>query len=162
MWIFGFLPDSAIEFMINALLIVGGLSTVISLVFLSPLLRAMPGMAGYHRLIQVVSISILGIGIYLKGGYQTEQTWKKRVALVEEKLRIAEAKSEVVNVIVQEKIVNKDRIIKERGEEIIKYLDREVIRIKEVEKFIEVCPIPVDIIRLHNSATVAPVEEVKK
>ena len=162
MWLFEFLPSSTIEFIINTLVIVGGLSTVISLTFLSPLLRMLPGVSGYYRLIQIISITVLGIGIYLKGSYQTEQTWKERVAKVEEKLKIAEAKSEVVNVVIQEKIVNKDRIIKERGEEIVKYLDREVIKIKEVEKFIEVCPIPADIIRLHNMATQEKTEGTKK
>lgn len=162
MWFLELLPSATSEFIINALLILGGLATVISFLFLSPLLRIAPSLTVHYKLIQIISLVVLCVGIYLKGGFNTEKVWRDRVADVERKLKIAEAKSETVNVVIQEKVVNKDRIIRERGEEIIKYLDREVIKIKEVEKFIEVCPIPVDIIKLHNEATKFTTSDDKK
>jgi hypothetical protein len=147
MWLLHMLPISIIEYIVNSILIIGITLTVLSFVFLSPILRLLPAIAGYYRLIQIISIVILCAGIYVKGGYSTEKMWRDRVQEMEEKLKIAEAKSEEVNDVIKEKIVYKNTIIKQKGDEIIKYIDREVIK-KE-----EVCPIPVDIIKLHNEAT---------
>ncbi len=153
MWLLHMLPISIIEYIVNSILIIGITFTVLSFVFLSPILRLLPAIAGYYRLIQIISIVILCAGIYVKGGYSTEKMWRDRVQEMEEKLKIAEAKSEEVNDVVKEKIVYKNTIIKQKGDEIIKYIDREVIKKEEVVKFLEVCPIPVDIIKLHNEAT---------
>jgi hypothetical protein len=116
------------------------------------MVRLIPAIAGYYKIIQIVSIIILCAGIYVKGGYSTEKIWRDKVEEVEKKLKIAEAKAEEVKVVIQEKVVYKNKIVREKADEIIRYVDREVVKKEEVVKFMEVCPIPVDIIKLHNEA----------
>jgi hypothetical protein len=71
---------------------------------------------------------------------------------MEEKVAAAEAKASEKNVQIEEKIVEKTKVVKEKGDEVIKYIDREVVKKEEVIKFVENCPIPKDIIDLHNKA----------
>jgi hypothetical protein len=65
-----------------------------------------------------------------------------------------------------QKIVEKTKVIREKGKDIIKYVDRwntkeiikevegpERIRTEEVIKYIENCPVPKEFIDLHNQAT---------
>jgi hypothetical protein len=68
------------------------------------------------------------------------------------KLAEAETKSSEKNVEIQEKIVEKTKVVREKGRDIIKYVDREVVKNQEVIKFIENCPIPKEIVDLHNQA----------
>ena len=68
---------------------------------------------------------------------------------------------------VQEKIVTQTKVIKEKGKDIIKYIDKwntkeiikevegpERIKREEVIKYIENCPVPKEIIDIHNDAAV--------
>jgi len=152
MWLLHMLPDTLLAYAVNSILFIGITLTVLSFIFLSPLLRLMPTMAGYYKILQIVSLLILCAGIYAKGGYSTEKIWREKVEEVEKKLKAAEIKAGEVKVVVQEKVVFKDRIVKTRAEEIIKYVDREVVKTEEVVKFLEVCPIPLEIIKIHNEA----------
>jgi hypothetical protein len=91
----------------------------------------------------------------LLGGHGIEMAWRERVAELEKKVQQAEAKSAQVNTVIQEKIVYKTKIIKQKE---IEYIDR----IKEVEKIIdakcEVDPVAIDIL---NRAAADPVKEAK-
>ena len=62
-------------------------------------------------------------------------------------------------------VVYKDKIIKEKGDEIVKYVDKivtkevlkevqgpERVKIEEVIKYVENCPVPQEIIDIHNQA----------
>lgn len=166
MWILHFLPDGLLSFIINGILVAGVISTVLSLFVINRLLMWFPALAGYYRLLQAASVAVLLLGVYLKGGYSTEMQWRERVAELEARVAQAETQSATANTVVQEKIVEKTKIIKERGQAIVKYIDRwntkevikevegpERIRREEVIKYIEQCPVPKEIIDLHNSAT---------
>ena len=71
---------------------------------------------------------------------------------MEAKVAQAEAKSANTNVEIQEKIVEKTKVIREKGRDIIQYIDKEVVKKEEVIKYIENCPVPKEIIDLHNQA----------
>ncbi len=121
-----------------------------------------PPLASYYRIAQVVSIIILLAGVYFKGGYSTEMIWRERVAEVEAKLKEAEAKSAEVNTVIETKIVNKVKEIKIQGDEVIKYVDREIV--KYDTKFIPggICEIPKEVIKAHNAAALnKPVGDIK-
>jgi hypothetical protein len=162
MWILHFLPDAFLAFIVNAVLIIGVVSTFISFVILNRLLMMFPPLANYYRIAQVVSIIILLAGVYFKGGYSTEMLWRERVAEVEAKLKEAEAKSAEVNTVIETKIVNRVKEIKVQGDEVIKYIDREIV--KYDTKFLpgEICEIPKEVISAHNAAALnKPVEGIK-
>ena len=166
MWILHFLPDGFLSFIINGILVVGFIATILTLFVINRLLLWFPAIAGYYRLIQAVSVAVFLLGVYLKGGYSTEMQWRERVAELEARVAQAESQSNTANTVVQEKIVEKTKVVRERGRDIVRYVDRwntkevikevegpERIRREEVIKYIEQCPVPKEIIDLHNAAT---------
>jgi hypothetical protein len=120
------------------------------------LLGMVPLVKKYKLSIQVVSLLILSFGLYLEGGLADNKIWEARVAEVKVKLAEAEAKSAKENVKIVERVVTKTQIVKERGADIIKYVDREVV--KYDTKFLPggICEIPKEFIKAHNDAAEAP------
>ena len=115
-------------------------------------LKFIPFISTYKLPIQVGSIVALIIGVYFQGVIANEEKWQKKIADLEKQVVEAENKSKETNLVVQEKLVTKTKVIKERGENIVSYIDREVVKKEEVIKYIEMCPVPKEIIDLHNQA----------
>ena len=144
MWILSILPDAAIHIIFG----LGILGTIAGFV-----LGFIPFVKTYQFAIQICSIIVLVFGVYLEGGLADYKEWELRVKEMEAKVAQAEAKSANTNVEIQEKIVEKTKVIREKGREVIKYIDKEVVKKEEVIKYIENCPVPKEIIDLHNQAT---------
>ncbi len=106
----------------------------------------------YKTPIQIASIALIVFATFMYGGSYNNDAWMAKVKEMEEKVAAAEAKASEKNVQIEEKIVEKTKVVKEKGDEVIKYIDREVVKKEEVIKFVENCPIPKDIIDLHNKA----------
>jgi uncharacterized membrane protein len=115
-------------------------------------LSFVPVINSYKFPIQIISILVLTLGVYLEGGLADTKIWKMKVLELEAKVKAAEANSQAVNVIVQEKLVTKTKVIKEKADTIVSYIDREVKVKEEVIKYVEHCPLPKDIIDVHNAA----------
>lgn len=144
MWIISFLP----EWVFHLMLAVGIAGTVAGFV-----LGFIPLISKYKLPIQICSLLILVLALYIEGGIANEQIWKARVNEVEAKLAKAEAKSQEENIKIVEKVVKKTEYIKTRGRDIITYIDKEVVKDKDVIKYIEQCPaIPQAILKAHNDA----------
>jgi hypothetical protein len=125
-----------------------------------------PFVKTYQFAIQICSIIVLVFGVYLEGGLADYKEWELRVKEMEAKVAQAEAQSANKNTEIQEKVVEKTKVIREKGRDIIKYVDRwntkevikevegpERIRREEVIKYIENCPVPKEMINIHNQAT---------
>lgn len=147
MWIFTVLPD----IFIHLILALGIIGTIAGF-----LLGMVPLVKKYKLIIQVISLLILSFGLYLEGGLADNKIWEARVAEVKVKLAEAEAKSAKENVKIVERVVTKTQVVKERGADIIKYVDREVV--KYDTKFLPggICEIPKEFIKAHNDAAEAP------
>ena len=143
MWILSILPDAAIHIIFG----LGILGTIAGFV-----LGFIPFVKTYQFAIQICSIVVLVFGVYLEGGLADYKEWELRVKEMETKVAKAEAESANKNVEIQEKIVEKTKVIREKGRDIIKYIDKEVIKKEEVIKYIENCPVPKEFIDLHNQA----------
>ena len=144
MWILSILPDAAIHIIFG----LGILGTIAGFV-----LGFIPFVKTYQFAIQVCSIIVLVFGVYLEGGLADYKEWELKVKEMEAKMAQAEAQSANKNVEIQEKIVEKTKVIREKGKDIVKYIDKEVVKKEEVIKYIENCPVPKEIIDLHNQAT---------
>jgi uncharacterized membrane protein (DUF106 family) len=144
MWILSILPDAAI----HLIFILGILGTIAGFV-----LGFIPFIKTYQFAIQICSIIVLVIGVYLEGGLADYKEWELRVKEMEAKVAQAEAQSANKNIEIQEKIVEKTKIIREKGRDVIKYIDKEIVKKEEIIKYIEICPVPKEIIDLHNQAT---------
>ena len=142
MWILHFLPDW-IYYLIIAIGLVGFLVTYL-LKFIP-----LPAIYMYKTPIQLVSLLLIAFGIYMAGAISNEQAWKDKVAKLEKEYADSQVKSEKVNTEIVTKYVTKREIIREKGEEQIRYIDREIV------KYNEVCKLPKEIITLHNDAAKA-------
>ena len=157
MWILHLLPDAFIEWIVNVILIAGALTTVAGF-----FVRFVPFVNQYRIPVQIAGILLLTIGVYFRGGYSTEMAWRERVREAEARVAAAERRSAETNIEIVTKLVTQTKVIHEQGQDIINYIDREVVRTQEVIKFVENCPIPSIIVSTHNAAALnQPIEKPK-
>jgi uncharacterized membrane protein len=146
MWMLSFVPDSLLIWIVNLILIAGAVGSFFAFFLLHRVVRWFPALAPYHLLFQIVSAVLLVAGIYFKGGYDTESSWREKLRVAEEKARIAEIQAVEANNKIQTKIVEKVKVVKENT---VVYRDR----IKEVEKLIDKeCKVAPEAIDIHNAA----------
>ena len=141
MWILQFLPN----WIFYLLLFVGVGGYILS----NTLLKLLP----YSDVIKISSIFGIIFGIFMIGAVHDNDAWLQRVSELEKKVLELETKSAEANTKLVQKVLVKKQIIKERGDDIIKYIDREVIKDNEVVKYIEHCPkLPQEIVNTLNKA----------
>ena len=136
-WMLGLLPDWFFTLLLVSSIVAIGLSKF---------------MAAYKLPLRWGGLAGLILSIWCLGAASNEEKWQERVKELEAKLLAAENKSHEENVKIEEKVVTKTKVIKEKGEDIIKYIDREVLKNNEIIKYVEICPLPKDVIEIHNSA----------
>ena len=151
MWILHFLPTALILWICNTVLLAGILLTTVAF-----FIKRIPIINQYRIPAQVLGIALLVAGVYWRGGYAIEQEWRERVAAVEAKVAAAEAQSREVNTKIVTKVVTKTQVIRTRGADIVKYVDREIV--KYDTKFAPggECEIPKEFIKALNDAAEAP------
>jgi putative cell wall-binding protein len=116
------------------------------------LLKRIPFVSQYQFLIQAVSVVSLLISIWFVSANNTDAVWEAKIKDLEDKVKLAEEAANTKNVEIQEKIVTKTTVIKEKGKTQIEYVDRVITQDKEIIKYIEQCPVPKVIIDAHNAA----------
>lgn len=136
-WIFKILPD----LLWPATVLLG------IFILLSSLL---PQVKPYSLLLKISGLVVIALGIFINGMLYADKTWKQAAAELEQKVAEAQAKSEAVNTVIKERVVNKIQVVKVRGEETTKYIDREVI------KYDTSCVIPKEFVEAHNKAAEQP------
>ena len=145
MWILHFLPDTAILWFCNMLLLTGVALTVAGF-----FIKSIPLLNQYRVPAQILGIALLTLGVYFRGGVAVETEWRERVAVVEEKLKAAEQQSAKENTRIETRVVQKTEYITRRGQDIIQYVDRVVAR------YDATCAIPGEFIQAHNRSAEAP------
>jgi len=143
LWILQLLPD----WIYYGVLMIGlvGLAATYLLRFIP-----IPTIYMYKTPIQLGSIALIAFGIYMAGAIANEQAWKDRVAKLEKEYAESQVKSEKINTETVTKYITKREVIREKGEEQIRYIDR------EITKYNEICRLPKEVITLHNEAAKAP------
>jgi len=84
------------------------------------------------------------------GAAWNDQAWRDRVAEMEQKVAAAEVLSNEENVKIVTKIINKTEVIKTKGEDVIKYIEKEVV------KYNDRCEIPNQLVDALNKAAEQP------
>lgn len=100
----------------------------------------------YKTPIQIVSIALVALGTFMSGATWNNSAWLEKVNKLEKEVAEAKAASEKVNTEVVVKYITKTQVVKEKGEEIVKYIDREVIKIDES------CKLSQEAIKAHNES----------
>ena len=141
MWILNFLPDWIFHFILLA-----GIGGLIA----SYLMKFIPFVYMYKTPIQLVSVVAIVGSTFMLGAAWNDQAWRDRVTEMEQKVAAAEVKSVEENVKIVTKIVKKTEIVRTRGEDIVKYVDREVV------KYNDRCEIPNEFVKVLNDAAELP------
>ena len=146
-WLIGLIPDAVLSGLYWAIIGAG-----VTGVLAGWLGKWIPFYGNYVKILQPVGIVLLVLGVWLRGGYDTEMSWRAKVAEAEARVAVAEQQSKETNTVIEQKIVEKTKVIKGKTEYITQYLDREVVKKEEIIKYIEQCPVPKEIIDIHNQA----------
>lgn len=117
MWIINWLP----EFVVHLIFLAGIVGTIAGFV-----LGFIPFVSKYKLPIQIISLLLLSLGVYLEGGLAEKAKWELRVKEMEAKVAAAQAESQKTNVQIVEKIVTEKEFIKVKGAKVVEYIDREV------------------------------------
>lgn len=141
MWLLTVLPD----FVFHLLVVSGAVGVVASLRF-----SKIPFVSRYKTPIQIVSIAALVVGIFFEGVIYNEAKAQAQISALKVKVAEAEVLSSKESVKIVEKVVYKDKIIRHHGENIIKYVDREIV------KYDSQCVIPKEFIDVVNKAAEQP------
>jgi uncharacterized membrane protein len=147
MWILQWLPDWIFYGIFFAGLL-GLLATYV--------MKFIPFVYVYRTPIQAVSILAIAIGTYMSGAISNEESWQAKVKEMEAKVAAAEIESQKENVKIVEKIVKKTEYITRRGQDIIQYVDREVVKYDTKFAPSGVCELPNEFIKAINNAAEAP------
>ena len=145
MWILNLLP----EWIFYAILAIGTIGLL--LLKFTPFIPVL-----YRTAITPVLFLFVVFGIFMSGSIYASKDWLARVKEMQDKVAIVEVKSKEENVKIVEKVVKKTEYITRRGQDIIQYVDREIV--KYDTKFAPggVCEIPKEFIKALNDAAEAP------
>lgn len=156
MWIFTVAPEWATH-LVFAIGVIGILAGFV--------LGFIPFIKRYLLPIKIISLPIFALGVYLEGGLADNKEWELKVKEVEAKVAKAEAAAAKANTELQAALTERDTALSKKGDTIIKYVDRfkdrtqlvnvpgpERVRVEEVIKYVENCPVPKELLDIHNQA----------
>ena len=146
-WMIGLIPDAVLSGLYWTIIAAG-----VTGVLAGWLGKWIPFYGNYVKVLQPVGIVLLVLGVWLRGGYDTEMRWRNEVADMQQKVEAAHAAAAATNRAIETKVEVQTKVIREKGKDIIKYVDREVVKKEEIIKYIEQCPVPKEIIDIHNQA----------
>lgn len=146
MFLLHFLSDGILEFIINGLLLSGVVGTLLSFFVINRVLRWIPSFSAYYHIVQIASIFLLATGIYLKGGYNTELEWRKRVDIA--KKQVAEAEQKAIDASKQVKIEYVDKIETVKDVQVV--LKDRIVKVKE--KINSECTLDPEVPKILNDA----------
>jgi hypothetical protein len=158
-WIISLIPDAVLNWIYWAIIITG--LTGMCAAWIG---KWIPFYGNYVKFLKPIGVVLLVLGVWLRGGYDTEMAWRSKVAKLEEQVKLSEEKSAQANVKI--KTVVKEKIKKVKEYEIV-YRDR----IKEVEKIIDAdCRVAPEAVKILNDSaklrkgtvTIESVKEDKK
>jgi hypothetical protein len=142
-WVLSLVPDS-IFILIYYIMLTAGIVLYIA----SKLVKWIPLMGQYKLPAELVGVVLLVGGAYFYGGHGVQSAWQARVAELEAKVKIAEEKSQQVNTVIETKVVEKIKVVKENV-----YVNREIIKEVAGKQLDASCSLPKSTISLHDSAS---------
>ena len=142
-WMMSLIPDSIFIWLTYGLFGLG-----ILLYVASKLVAWLPIISQYKLPAELIGVILLVAGSYLFGSYGTEMTWRARVAELEAKVKVAEEKSQQVNTVIETRVVEKIKIVKENV-----YVNREIIKEVAGKQLDAQCTLPKSTVSLHDSAS---------
>jgi uncharacterized membrane protein len=143
MWIISFAP----EWVFHVIFGLGVLGTIAGFV-----LGFIPVIRQYKLPIQIISILTLILGVYLEGALADYREWEMKAAELKVKIADMETKLAQSDTKIVEKVVVKTELVKQKGKDVVKYVDREIV--KYDTKFLPggQCEIPQEFYKAYNDS----------
>ena len=138
-WMLQLIPDSLFVWITYLLFATG-----IVLYVASKLVSWIPLMGRYRLPAELVGVAALVVAAYFYGGIG----YREQVAEMKERVRIAEEKSQQVNTVIETKIVEKIKVVKENV-----YITREIVKEVAGKQLDAQCTLPRSTVSLHDSAS---------
>jgi hypothetical protein len=147
MWVLEILP----EWVWHMLLLLGVVAVVASV-----FLKMVPFISQYSLPIKLVGVAVVMLSLWMEGGFANESKWQARVAELEEKVRVAEAKSAEINTVIETVYVDRVQVVTDT-----KIIVQNNIR-KSAKKMDQVCKIEPEVISILNESVKKPIKGDKK
>jgi uncharacterized membrane protein len=100
----------------------------------------------YQMYIKIAGAVLVALSIFIFGLQHADNKWQQAAKELQIKVQVAEAESKTANAQIETKVVTKTQLVKQKGETVVKYIDREVVKIDER------CTIPPEFVNAHNQA----------
>jgi len=127
--------------MYHSILIIGIMGALVG-----SILELLPYLKIYVTPVRAISIVLIIAGIYIEGDLAGRAEFKVEAAEAQAKVAQVQAESEKENVKIVTKVITKTQYYKTRGDDIVRYVDR------EVTKYDSKCEIPQAFVDAHNQA----------
>jgi hypothetical protein len=144
-WMLQLIPDSIFVWITYLLFATG-----VILYVASKLVGWLPIIGRYRLAAELSGVVALVVAAYFYGGIG----YREMVAEMKEKVRVAEEKSQQVNTVIETKIVEKIKVVKENV-----YINREIVKEVAGKQLDAQCSLPRSTISLHDSASRNEVSE---
>jgi len=153
-WMINFIPD-----IFWTLVLVSGLLAIAASYFLGKLAFV----SQYKLPLRIGGVLALLVGIYAQGIIANEALWQARVEDLKKQVATAEEAAKTANTDLSTAIDEKRKVEEKKAKEVVKYIDKwktkeiltevagpERVRVEEVIKYIENCPVPKEMLEIHN------------
>jgi type VI protein secretion system component VasK len=104
-WMFSLIPDAVLNWVYWLIIAVG-----VTGLFAGWLGRFIPFYGKYVQFLKPIGVVLLVLGVWLRGGYDTEMMWRAKVEEAQAKIAKAEAASQEVNTKLEAKIKEKQKV----------------------------------------------------
>jgi len=138
-WLLQLIPDGVFVWLTYLLFGAGVLLYVAS-----KLVAWIPLMGQYRLPAELVGVVALVIAGYFYGGI----SYREQIAEMKQRVRIAEERSQQVNTVIETKIIEKVKVVKENV-----YITREIVRDTAGRQLDAQCSLPRSTVSLHDSAS---------
>ena len=144
-WLLQLVPDSIFVW-ITYLLFAAGLVLYVA----SKLVSWIPLIGQYRLPAELVGVMALVIAGYFYGGI----SYRVQIAEMKQRVRIAEEQSQKVNTVIETKIIEKVKVVKQNV-----YITREIVRDTAGRQLDAQCSLPRSTVSLHDSASLNQVPQ---
>ena len=144
-WLLQLIPDGVFVW-ITYLLFAAGVVLYVA----SKLVSWIPLMGQYRLPAELVGVVALVIAAYFYGGI----SYREQIAEMKQRVKIAEERSQQVNTVIETKIVEKVKVVKQNV-----YITREIVRDTAGRQLDGQCSLPRSTVSLHDSASLNQVPQ---
>jgi hypothetical protein len=137
-WLVSFLPDWVFHIVIFL-----GIGSLVA----SAILKRLPALHTYSFITYFAGLVLIISGVWFEGGISEKTKWEEKVKELENKVQVAETKSHEVNTVIETKIVERVKIVKDT-----KNANKETAKLI-ANQLDSKCVVPESTVMLINSAS---------